>query len=403
MARIAVIRQGSFSFDPRVRREVAALAAAGHEVDVICLRHPGEPRRERRGRVTVHRLRVPLRRGGRLGYVAAYAAFGLLAGAYAALLAARRRWDVVQVNTLPDVLVFAAAGPRLLGARVLLDLHEVMPEFFATKYGVAPEHSIVRLITRAEQASIRFADAAITCTEQMRAAFVARGGDPEKLGVVLNAADEEVFDSRRFPPRGRDPERFTLLCHGSLEERYGVDTLLRAAALLRDEIPELHVEIYGDGSERAALQELARALAISERVRFSDGFVPLEQLLSAIAEADAGVVAMRRDAFRDLTHCNKMFDFIAMRRPAIVSRTRSVEEYFDEACFQLFEAGDERDLARAIRELHAHPLLGDALVARAAAVSEPYRWSHQRERYLAAVERLLIPRPDAQPLPVRAR
>ena len=56
---------------------------------------------------------------------------------------------------------------------------------------------------------------------------------------------------------------------------------------------------------------------------------------------------MKRDSFRDLTHTNKMFDFIAMRRPVIVSRTASVEAYFDESCFQLFDSEDDRDLARA--------------------------------------------------------
>ncbi len=392
MARIAVIRQGSFTLDPRVRREVAALADAGHDVDVICLRRPGEPRRERLGRITVHRLRVPVQRAGPFAYVAWYACFGLMAAGYATLLGARRRWQLVQVNSLPDALVFAALGPRLLGARVLLDLHEVMPEFFATKYGVAPAHPLVRVVARAEQASIRFADAAITCTDQMRDAFVARGADRRRIDVILNAADEDVFDPERFPPRGSRPDRFTLLCHGSLEERYGVDTLLRAAALLRDEIPELRVEIYGDGSERGALLELARRLGIAQRIRFSDGFVPIERLLDAIAGADVGVVAMRRDAFRDLTHCNKMFDYIAMRRPAIVSRTRSVEEYFDGTCFQLFEGGDEHDLAHAIRALHADPALAERLVRRAAEVAEPYRWARQRERYRAAVERLLAPR-----------
>ena len=92
---------------------------------------------------------------------------------------------------------------------------------------------------------------------------------------------------------------------------------------------------------------------------------------------------MRRDAFRDLTHCNKMFDFIAMRRPAIVSRTRAVEAYFGDDCFALFESGDAPDLARAIRALHDDPALGERLVARAAAASAPYRWAEQRRIYLA--------------------
>jgi glycosyltransferase involved in cell wall biosynthesis len=121
-------------------------------------------------------------------------------------------------------------------------------------------------------------------------------------------------------------------------------------------------------------------------VRISDGWVPIERLVEAIAAADVGVVAMRRDAFRDLTHCNKMFDLIAMRRPAIVSRTRAVEAYFGDGCFAYFDSGDERGLAAAIRALHRDPALRARMVERAAAVSAPYRWARQRAIYRRVIE-----------------
>jgi glycosyltransferase involved in cell wall biosynthesis len=389
VARVCVIRQGYFPLDTRVRREVAALVEAGHEVDVICIRRSGQPLRERRGPVTIYRLPLANHRAdGRVRYLAQYAAFGLGASLLAVALWRRRRWDLVQVNSMPDVLVFAAAVPRMLGARVLLDLHECMPEFFRVKFGAGPRHPAVRLVAAAEQASIRFADRVLTCTDQMRAAFVARGAPADKIDVVLNAADETLFDSVRYPPASRRPGAFTLICHGAIEQSYGHDTLLRAAALVRDEIPGLRIEIYGDGTYRTSLEDLAQALALNGVLHISDGWVPLEELLSAIASADAGVVAMRRNAFRDLTHCNKMFDFIAMRRPALVSRTRAVEAYFGEDCFALFESGDERDLARAIRLLYADPRVGEQLVARASAANGAYRWTHQRRTYLRAVDRL---------------
>jgi glycosyltransferase involved in cell wall biosynthesis len=386
VARVCIIRQGFFPLDTRVRREVHALADAGHEVDLICVRRPGEPRRERRGPIRVLRLPMPLRRtDGALRYVVQYAAFGLAAAIVASVMHVRRRWHVVQVNSMPDALVFAAAVPRLLGARVVLDLHECMPEFFQVKFGVGPRHPAVRLVGAVEQAAIRFADRVITCTEQMREAFVARGAPAGKIDVVLNAADEAIFDARRHPPAARNG-RFTLICHGAIERSYGHDTLLRAAALARDEVPGLRIEIYGDGTYRPELERLAAELGLEDRVRVSAGWAPIEQLVAAIAAADAGVVAMRRDAFRDLTHCNKMFDLIAMRRPAIVSRTRAVEAYFGDGCFAYFDSGDEHGLADAIRALHREPELRERLSARAAEVAEPYRWERQREIYREVIE-----------------
>jgi glycosyltransferase involved in cell wall biosynthesis len=244
-------------------------------------------------------------------------------------------------------------------------------------------------VAAAEQASIRFAHRTITCTEQMRAAFASRGAPMDRIDVVLNSSDEAIFDARRHRPAERRGDRFTLICHGAIERSYGHDTLLRAAALVREEIPGLRVEIYGDGTYRAELLQLGAELGLNGALWVSDGWAPIEQLLAAIAAADAGVVAMRRDAFRELTHCNKMFDFVAMRRPAIVSRTRAVEAYFGDDAFVLFESGDEQDLARAIRALHANPALGARLVARADEASAPYRWERQRRTYQRVVEELM--------------
>jgi glycosyltransferase involved in cell wall biosynthesis len=388
MARICVIRQYFFPRDVRVRREVDALTAAGHEVDVICVRGQAESLYERRAYVTVYRVPITPRRGTRGRYIFEYATFAVSAGLITGLLHARRRWDLVQVNTLPDPLVFAAAVPKLLGAQVLLDLHECMPEFFATKFRVTLNHPLVRLLKVVEQVSIRFADGAITCTSQMREAFVRRGARRHDIGVILNSADEALYDSDRYPPTQGSPSSFTLICPGALEEHYGVDTLIRAAALLRDELPGLRVELYGEGSYRAPLETLSRELGVEDTVTFH-GFVADEVLLRAIAASDAGIVAVKRDPYRDLTHCNKMFEFITMRRPAIVSRTRAVEAYFDASCFLLFESGNERDLARVIRQLHADSELGPRLAARAAEVNDPYRWPRQREVYISTVQGLL--------------
>ena len=190
MVRACLVREHYVPQDSRVDRELRALAGSGYRVDVICLRADGQPWRERRAGGTVYRLPLRHSRGrGRLRYVAEYATFFVLAGALLTALHARRRYRLVQVNSLPDALVFAAAVPRLTGARVLLDLQECMPEFFATKFGVGLDHPVVRLIARVEQASIRFAHLVVTPTRQMRDAFVGRGASPQRILVVMDGAD----------------------------------------------------------------------------------------------------------------------------------------------------------------------------------------------------------------------
>jgi glycosyltransferase involved in cell wall biosynthesis len=388
-ARICLIRQGYYPLDPRVRREVGALLLAGYEVEVICLRLPGEARFERQGQFTVHRAPIGHSRGGHISYLLQYGAFFLVATVMVAWIHLRRRLDLVQVNTMPDALVFAAIVPRLMGARVLLDLHECMPEFYAVKFGTGLSHPAVRLIAWIEQAAIRFSDHTITCTDQMREAFESRGAPKDKIGIIMNSANEDEFDPQRYAPAKRVAGEFRIICHGTIEPIYGIDTIVRAVGLLRNEIPGLRLDIYGDGYALEEIRSLIRDLDLVDRVHVAGRFVAVQVLVQAIAAADAGVVAIRRDIFRDLTHCNKMFDFITMRKPAIVSRTRSVEAYFDDSCFQMFTAGDEQDLARAIRELYADPQLRDRLVRQAARANEPYRWPQQRRRYQEIVHGLV--------------
>src|SRR5207248_2822227 len=220
---------------------------------------------------------------------------------------------------------------------------------------------LVKLIGRLESASIAFATRAITCNREVRRLFIERGASAEKIDVVHNSADEAIFNPERFPPRRREPGKFILLCHGTLEEHYGVDTVIRAVALLRYELPGLRLEIYGDGPALSELRGLAAELGVDERVHFSGGVLPVEQMPSVLANADAGVVALKRTPHGEVMQTNKMFELIAMRRPAIVSRTRTVEIYFNVSCFELFDPGDEQDLARAIRRLQCDPGRGEQL------------------------------------------
>jgi glycosyltransferase involved in cell wall biosynthesis len=83
-----------------------------------------------------------------------------------------------------------------------------------------------------------------------------------------------------------------------------------------------------------------------------------------------------------------------------VSRTRSIEETFDEDCFDYFESGNPDDLARAVRRLYADPARRARLAQYAAQVAEPYRWPAQRTAYLGVVDALLgVPKVSPAPVP----
>ena len=162
--------------------------------------------------------------------------------------------------------MFAALVPKLTGARVILDLHECMPEFFATKFGLPLDHRAVRAVAAGEQASDpirRLRDHLHRADARRRSSAAAR--IPDKIGVVHNGGrGGRSSTPSKHPPRARANGRFTLICHGSVEERYGLDTAIKAVASLADEIPELQA---ADLREGLAAAGAARARQPARRAR----------------------------------------------------------------------------------------------------------------------------------------
>jgi hypothetical protein len=116
---VCIVRHNYYP-DTHVRRDAEALVDAGYDVSVVALRKANQPSRERLDGVEVHRLPVQHVRGSTLRYAWEYASFALLAFLTVAWLHLRSRFRVVEVDNMPDLLVFSALVPKLFGARVIL-------------------------------------------------------------------------------------------------------------------------------------------------------------------------------------------------------------------------------------------------------------------------------------------
>ena len=190
---------------------------------------------------------------------------------------------------MPDYLVFAALYPKLTGAKVVLHLHEPVPELFETMF---PKRwytrAFVWMVTRVEQASIRFADHALTVTDQMRDNYVRRGADASKITVVVNVPDDRHFARERYQHlRARveaikADERargvFRVLTHGAIEERYGFDTIVRAVAAREGARAGDRVPLHGGRRVSGPGPSAGAELGVRDRVHYL-GFVPFEQMI----------------------------------------------------------------------------------------------------------------------------
>jgi len=383
--RIAMLLHGSYPLDERVKREAEALADCGYEVDVICLReHPEEePETVINGVRAVRVSKQRTRSDSKRKYVMDYAASVTALGARLAMLHARHRYDLVQVHTLPDFLVFSALPAKLTGARVVLDIHDLMPELYLSKFSLPGDGRVVRMLRTLERMSTTFADHVITASEAFQERLVESGVPSEKITVVLNSPDPSVFPS---PPALRLPgqgERFTVFWHGTMVDRYGVDLALRACALARERVPGLRFVLYGIGERSDDLRALATELGLDSFVEFR-GHLHHTELAPEIAKADVGIVPNRPDRHIDMAYPSKLFEFVQMGIPVVATRTKILERRFGEDSV-VFCAPDASGLADGLVWVYEHPVEARDRLARMRVICEPIAWERVRLAYTGCI------------------
>jgi len=391
MALILMAAYTDYRRDPRVRREAEALVERGHRVVFLAQRIAGQPHRETIAGVDVVKMPGAGNDGtSKLGYIFDYALFFV----WIVLHTLRHplRYDLVHVNNMPDFHVLAAFVPRLLGRPVIHDVHDLMPELYAEKFGSDGERFAVRLLKTQERWAGRFASAVLTVEARLKDILAGRGIPAGKIHVLMNLPDDRIFRPRA--PRASRPAEapLTIVYHGTLAYRLGLDIALEAVARARMQCPHIRMRIIGDGEERAALETLRDQLGLQGVVEFLPP-VPVERIPSLIEDADVGIIPLRISGGTDIMLPTKLLEYVSVGIPCITPRTGTICRYFDESMVEFFEAEDIEALASAIVRLARDP---DRCAALARTATErfgtTYRWSKHKEVYTDLVERLLSAR-----------
>jgi len=381
MPRVCIIRRAYYPAESHVRRNAESLIAAGYSVDLICLRNKDELAFEVIGGVNVHRVSLRAHRTGVLSYLHEYLAFFLMASAAVTWLHCRRRFAMVEADSMPDFLIFAGSLPRLAGSRLVLYLFESMPEIWAQKRNLPMKHRAIRFLQWQEKVSCAFADAVICCHDMARDALIGMKIPASKITTILNVPDEHVFHRYGDMHAGSDGV-FRLVQHGTMTENYGIQVVIEAISALDPGLP-VHYDVVGEGEYRAHLEAMARRLNVAEHVTFH-GFVTRERLLELLLQSTVGVVPM----LFEYQSPNKLFEFVALGKPVIASDRKTFKQHFDEGEIVYFRTGDAEDLARVIEDAFHHPEYLKMRSGLASRRYEEYRWTNMQKRYLDVYRRL---------------
>ena len=388
--RVCMVVHAYYEGDARVRRYGESLVAHGHQVEVLALRAPGLAKREKVAGVDVHRLPLSRRRGGVLRYLFEYLWFTLLCGLV--LTKRARRYDVVHVHNMPDFLVFAALIPRLFGTKVIHDVHDLMPEVYASKFKTSLRHPGIWPLRVQEWLSHRFASGVVFATEGFRKVGVGRRTTSEARSTsVMNAADRRVFDRTKNPWKGpEDSKAFDMLYLGTVSHRHGVDQCVRVLPLLSERIPRARLLIHaklseGEGEPMRELKQLIKELGVEDRVEIKPPLA-LEKVPEAMSKASVGVFTPHLDVHIDMALSLKVPEFVAMGVPVVAVRTSIMEELFDSDQVMLFPDGDVEAFVDCLVRLHEDRDYAVAMTERADRFTIEHSWDREFDRYLTLLE-----------------
>jgi glycosyltransferase involved in cell wall biosynthesis len=383
--RVCMLAYTFYESDNRVMRYAETLAKRGDYVEIISLRGEDQPRTENMNGVRVVRIQRR-QRDERLKWTYFWRQLTFLIRA-AILLTwhhLKRPYDLIHVHSMPDLLVFAALVPKMQNCPIILDIHDLLPDFYISKFKVSSQSLVYKMLVAEERLSVAFSDHVIIPNELWKERLLERSVHDKGLSVFINAPDPSIFHRDQ---RKRKDNKFVVLYPGSLSWHQGLDIAITAVGLVRARLPNLELHICGLGREMPALTQLVQQLGLQDRVFFLQPR-PIREIAKLMREADLGVVPKRSDSFGNEAFSTKILEFMATGVAVVVSNTKVDQYYFNERIVKFFRSEDAEDLAKAIILLVENVEFRRGLVNNALTFVSHNNWKSDRERYVALIEGL---------------
>lgn len=375
-----------YESDPRVIREAEAAVAGGFEVDFLALRKNGTPPTDVVRGVRVIRLnQEKYRGGGYLRYLCEYMKFFLRCFVKTTSLFFKRRYRVIHVNNMPDFLVFSSIIPKLCGAKVILDIHDPMPNTFASKFRKPESGLFYRLLLWQELISAAYSDRVVTVHEPVKQGILMKHGlAQDAVEVIANFADDQVFKLR---PVFRIEGKVRLVFHGVILERSGLGLLMTAVAQMRYK-ERILLKIIGEGDFSETLRETIKAQGLEAVVEFDNHSYPVYSIPEQLSDCHVGLVPLEISSATNFALPLKLLECVSLGLPVVSVRNDAISYYFDEEDCLFFEQNNPQSLAAVLDRIAENPEILTHYRNRSVALRSRFSWSTEKKKYVALLHQL---------------
>jgi glycosyltransferase involved in cell wall biosynthesis len=383
---ILMIAYTYYQSDPRVIREAEAALTGGFEVDFLALRRAGDPPSQNLRGVNVFNLpQSRYRGGGHFKYLLAYLLFFLRCFFKASSLFLKRRYQVIHVNNMPDFLVFCTVVPKIFGAKVVLDIHDPMPNTFASKFRGKERGFFYRILLWQELLSARYSDRVLTVHDPVRdGVLIKHGLAADSVHVIANFPDSELFACRgTYHVDGK----IRLVFHGTIVERAGIRNLIIALSRIQHR-EKILARIIGDGDFSAELKRLIRDHALDEVVEFDNRNYPVHEIPRRIGDCNVGVVPLEISSSTNFALPVKLLEYIALGLPVITVRSAAIRHYFRDGDCLFYDWDDVESLCRLLDSIAEEPQMLERYHQRAVILRDKFSWRTERDKYIRLLKNL---------------
>jgi glycosyltransferase involved in cell wall biosynthesis len=346
---VCMLAYAHYINDARIKNYVRTLEDQGHRVDVIALRCDGEVAVEERQSGTTFRIMDKYQGQSTLTYVWSYLKFFLKSSLLLARRSLQHRYNVVHVHNMPNVLVFAAIVPKILGAKLMLDVHDLMTVNYMVKFDATEQALPVRILRLEQRLSALLADR-IFCADHNQRDYLAthcRVAE-NKITVLLNLPNVELF---RPVTLAKSTDTFRIVYHGTIARRLGIDLIVRAMAKVVTRVPA-ELWVYGAGDYLPEVRALSSELGLEGRAHFSGTFFPVEKIPEMVCGMDLGIIGNRRSLACDKYMLPvKLLEYVYLGIAVVAPRLEVISHYFDDTMIRFYEPENVEQMADAIVEL----------------------------------------------------
>ena len=344
---LAVIAYTTFSRDSRVQKEAYAAVDLGYELDVYTLNDKNNSSLKSFNFI---KLNLEQYKGNsKSKYFFSYLTFFFYCFCHLSLNFPKKKYKYIHFHNMPNFLVFSSIIPKLFGSKIILDIHDLMPELYSVKFNLPLDHFLIKFFYYEERLSARFADEIIATNSFHEARFRKNGFKSKRITEVINVADDKIF----YPPMEKNYKNTELILAypSTLSKRLGIDHLIDAIEILSKNNVHLKLNIYGDGEYRADILTILKTKKLANIIKLSDSYISLEALSCELDKADIGIIPLPSNISNDIAMPVKIYEFFAKKLCVICSDLPLLKSCFnDEVLF--FETGNSKDLANKIEYLY---------------------------------------------------